>query len=89
MCYYSRRKLSSAGEHSLHRGGVMGSNPIVSTIYIDDMVNFEMKIDHVIFCFHFLHFYAHSGRYNRFVSMIGKTGYFMKQGDDYGRDEFE
>ena len=25
------RKLSSAGEHSLHRGGVMGSNPIVST----------------------------------------------------------
>ena len=50
----------------------MGSNPIVSTIYIDDMVNFEMKIDHVIFCFHFLHFYAHSGRYNRFVSMIGK-----------------
>ena len=25
------RKLSSAGEHSLHRGGVAGSNPAVST----------------------------------------------------------
>ena len=25
------RKLSSAGEHTLHRGGVAGSNPAVST----------------------------------------------------------
>ena len=31
LCYHNRRKLSSVGEHSLHRGGVMGSNPIVST----------------------------------------------------------
>ena len=32
------RKLSSAGEHSLHRGGVMGSNPIVSTKLIIPVV---------------------------------------------------
>ena len=64
------RKLSSAGEHTLHRGGVAGSNPAVSTNLI---IPFVLGVEQVL------------GERSSPAELAEQRGLFVSGGTSYRR----